>query len=107
MFYFMKNDYSDELYEVKYTCKTEQLKVAMKVMEKYDAPTTPKLVKEFIWRPVQINLYGKYSQVIPLFKNKLQPELIERYKSDSVKALPFGIGYNMVYKESNLQVLFR
>ena len=34
MFYFMKNDYSDELYEVKYTCKTEQLKAAMKVMEK-------------------------------------------------------------------------
>ena len=55
----------------------------------------------------KLNLYGKYSQVIPLFKNKLQPELIERYKSDSVKALPFGIGYNMVYKESNLQVLFR
>jgi hypothetical protein len=55
----------------------------------------------------KLNLFGKYTQVIPLFKNKLQPEMIERYKSDSTKSLPFGIGYNMVYKESNLQVLFR
>lgn len=55
----------------------------------------------------KLNLFGMYTQVIPLFKNKLQPEMIERYKSDSIKSLPFGIGYNMVYKESNLQILFR
>lgn len=55
----------------------------------------------------KLSLYGKYTQVISLFKNKLQTDMLERYKSDSAKALPFGIGYNMVHKESNLQVLFR
>ena len=55
----------------------------------------------------KLSLYGKYTQVISLFKNKLQTDMLERYKSDSTKVLPFGIGYNMVHKESNLQVLFR
>lgn len=54
-------------------------------------------------------LYGQYSGVIPLFKNKLQQDLKDAYHSDSsqIKPLPFKIGYNLKIKETNLQVLYR
>jgi hypothetical protein len=54
-----------------------------------------------------VKLYGTYSRVIPLFKNKFQPTLKEAYQTDSltVKPLPFQIGYNLKVGESNLQVL--
>jgi hypothetical protein len=57
----------------------------------------------------KIALYGQYSGVIPLFKNKLQADLKDAYKNDSVsiKQLPFKIGYNLKIKETNLQVVYR
>ncbi len=54
-------------------------------------------------------LYGSYSNVISLFKNKFQPDLKEMYHSDSshIKSLPFRIGYNLKIGETNLQVTYR
>lgn len=56
-------------------------------------------------RPVK--LYGTYSRVIPLFKNKFQLDLKEAYTTDSSmrKTMPFQIGYNLKVGEANLQVM--
>lgn len=51
-------------------------------------------------------LYGKYTRTIPLFKNSFNQQLKDEYASEKVKNLPFKIGYNAVYGESNLQVLY-
>jgi hypothetical protein len=51
-------------------------------------------------------LYGKYTRTIPLFKNSFNQQLKDEYASEKVKKLPFKIGYNAVYGESNLQVLY-
>lgn len=51
-------------------------------------------------------LFGKYTRTIPLFKNAFNQNLRNEYMSETVKPLPFKIGYNAVYGESNLQLLY-
>ena len=53
-----------------------------------------------------ITLYGGYSAPIPLFKNKIQPDLKTAYSSGvvPVKSLDFGIGYSVSKMPSNLLV---
>lgn len=51
-------------------------------------------------------LFGKYTRTIPLFKYAFNQNLRNQYTSENVKPLPFKIGYNAVYGESNLQVLY-
>lgn len=51
-----------------------------------------------------LKLFGKYTKVIPLFKNYYQRDLAEKYQSDSLPLLPFKIGYNLRHKETCLQV---
>ncbi len=58
--------------------------------------------EEPIWG---INLFGKYSKVIPLFEESFQPDLQEAYQSSTVRNLPFSIGYNINHGEPNLMLL--
>jgi len=51
-------------------------------------------------------LFGKYTRTIPLFKNAFNQNLRNEYSSKIIKPLPFKIGYNAVYGESNLQILY-
>jgi APA family basic amino acid/polyamine antiporter len=51
-------------------------------------------------------LFGKYTRTIPLFKHAFNQNLRNQYTSETIKPLPFKIGYNAVYGESNLQVLY-
>jgi hypothetical protein len=51
-------------------------------------------------------LFGKYSRTIPLFKYAFNQNLRNEYLSETIKPLPFKIGYNASYGESNLQVLY-
>jgi APA family basic amino acid/polyamine antiporter len=53
----------------------------------------------------KLRLYGKYTNVIPVFKHYYQPALAEKYKADSIKSLPFKIGYNLRHAETCLMVL--
>lgn len=51
----------------------------------------------------KVQLYGKYTQIIPLFANKFQESLKIAYQdSINVKPLAFKIGYNITLNESNL-----
>ena len=51
-------------------------------------------------------LYGKFTRVISLFKNSMQQDLALKFKSDStIKPLPFAIGYNLIFNETNLEVI--
>ena len=51
-------------------------------------------------------LFGKYTRTISLFKYAFNQNLKNEYSNDSVKTLPFKIGYNAAHGESNLQVLY-
>jgi len=50
--------------------------------------------------------YGKYNRVIPVFRKYIQADLKSVYSTDSIKPLPFNIGYNAVYNEPNIQVMY-
>jgi APA family basic amino acid/polyamine antiporter len=51
-------------------------------------------------------LYGKFTSVIPVFKHLMQNDLALKYKLDStIKSLPFAIGYNLKFNETNLEVI--
>jgi len=51
-------------------------------------------------------LYGKFTNVIPVFKHLMQYDLALKYKTDStIKPLPFAIGYNLKFNETNLEVI--
>jgi hypothetical protein len=51
-------------------------------------------------------LYGEFSRVISLFKNSMQNDLALKFKNDStIKRLPFSIGYNLKFNETNLEVI--
>jgi hypothetical protein len=51
-------------------------------------------------------LYGKFTKVIPIFKHLMQNDLALKFKSDStIKPLPFAIGYNLKFNETNLEVI--
>lgn len=53
-------------------------------------------------------LYGSYHQPIPLFANRVQPDLRAAYQhKDNRVALPFGIGYQHRRDTSNLQRFMR
>jgi hypothetical protein len=50
-----------------------------------------------------VNLFGSYTQTIELFKYKFQPDLVAAYeKLEKKKPVPFRIGYNVVFDETNL-----
>ncbi len=52
-----------------------------------------------------IQLHGKYMVPIPLFANRYQTDLQKEYDTNpTVKALPFGIGYQYEQNKSNLLV---
>jgi APA family basic amino acid/polyamine antiporter len=53
----------------------------------------------------KLQLYGKYTNVIPLFKHYFQSDLAQKYKSNIAKPLPFNIGYNLRHAETCLLVL--
>jgi len=55
----------------------------------------------------KVQLYGVYNGPIPLFRNKFQQNLYQAYRSQSVKPLPFGIGYHLVPGTSNLLLAVR
>ena len=51
-------------------------------------------------------LHGKFTKVIPIFKHLMQNDLALKFKSDStIKPLPFAIGYNLKFNETNLEVI--
>ncbi|HEY3738658.1 MAG TPA: hypothetical protein VGL53_02380 [Bryobacteraceae bacterium] len=56
-----------------------------------------------------ITLYGGYTTPIPIFVNRMQPDLREAYKNGviPVKSLDFGIGYSVSQHMSNLLVAKR
>jgi hypothetical protein len=50
-----------------------------------------------------VKLFGSYTQTIDLFKYKFQPDLQAAYEKQEVKhAVPFRIGYNVKFNETNL-----
>jgi hypothetical protein len=57
-----------------------------------------------------VKLYGVYRKVIPLFSSRIQPDLVQAY-ADSTKLtskiLPFKIGYNVMFNETNLQLFYK
>ena len=56
----------------------------------------------------QITLFGTYSRTINLFKNKYQEDLKEAYeKEENPGAVPFKIGYNVKFNETNLLMAIR
>lgn len=66
--------------------------------------------KYFIDGKWTINLYGVYKRVIPLFSTRIQPDMISAYRDTTklvTSKLPFGIGYNTAFGETNLQVFYK
>lgn len=57
-----------------------------------------------------VKLYGVYRKVIPLFSSRIQPDMVQAY-ADSTKLiskiLPFKIGYNVMFNETNLQLYYK
>ena len=50
-----------------------------------------------------VKLFGTYTQTIDLFKYKFQPDLQSAYEKQETKhAVPFRIGYNVKFNETNL-----
>jgi hypothetical protein len=50
-----------------------------------------------------VKLFGTYTQTIDLFKYKFQPDLLSAYEKQETKhAVPFRIGYNVKFNETNL-----
>jgi hypothetical protein len=50
-----------------------------------------------------VRLFGTYTQTIDLFKYKFQPDLQSAYEKQVTKhAVPFRIGYNVKFNETNL-----
>jgi hypothetical protein len=50
-----------------------------------------------------VKLYGSYTQTIDLFKYKFQPDLLSAYENQETRhAVPFRIGYNVKFNETNL-----
>ena len=50
-----------------------------------------------------VSLYGTYTQTIDLFKYKFQPDLQAAYeKQETTHPVPFRIGYNVKFNETNL-----
>jgi hypothetical protein len=66
--------------------------------------------KYFVNGKWTINLFGIYKRVIPLFSTRIQPDMVAAYR-DTTKLvtakLPFGIGYNTAFGETNLQVFYK
>lgn len=66
--------------------------------------------KYFVDGKWQVQLYGGYKKVIPLFSSRIQPDMVRAY-ADTTKLtsryLPFRIGYNVAVGETNLQVLYK
>ncbi|MCS7297620.1 MAG: hypothetical protein RMK19_05985 [Bacteroidia bacterium] len=50
----------------------------------------------------KVQLYGVYTQPIPLFRAKYQKDLWQAYRRYPVKQLPFTIGYHIIPGTSNL-----
>ncbi len=51
----------------------------------------------------KVKLFGNYTQTIDLFKYKFQPDLQSAYeKLETKHAVPFRIGYNVKFNETNL-----
>lgn len=51
----------------------------------------------------KVKLYGTYTQTIDLFKYKFQPDLQSAYeKQEKKNPVPFRIGYNVKFNETNL-----
>ena len=56
----------------------------------------------------QIRLFGTYSRTIDLFKHKYQEDLKEAYDNEEKPgAVPFKIGYNVKFNETNLLMAIR
>ena len=56
----------------------------------------------------QIRLFGTYTKTIGLFKHKFQEDLKEAYeKEENPGAVPFKIGYNIKFNETNLLMAIR
>jgi hypothetical protein len=50
-----------------------------------------------------VKLFGTYTQTIDLFKYKFQPDLLSAYdKQETRHSVPFRIGYNVKFNETNL-----
>ena len=66
--------------------------------------------KYFVDGKWQVQLYGGYKKVIPLFSSRIQPDMVRAY-ADTTKLtsryLPFRIGYNVAVGETNLQVIYK
>lgn len=55
-----------------------------------------------------IRLFGTYSRTIDLFKHKYQEDLKEAYdKEEKPRPVPFKIGYNIKFNETNLLMAIR
>lgn len=66
--------------------------------------------KYFVDGKWEVNLYGVYKRVLPIFRGNLQHDMVAAYKDSTklvTKDLPFGIGYNTAYGETNIQVFYK
>jgi hypothetical protein len=66
--------------------------------------------KYFVDGKWQVQLYGGYKKVIPLFSSRIQPDMVRAYADTTKltsKYLPFRIGYNVAVGETNLQVIYK
>ena len=66
--------------------------------------------KYFVNGKWNINLFGIYKRVIPLFSTRIQPDMVAAYRDTSkliTSKLPFVIGYNTAFGETNLQVFYK
>jgi hypothetical protein len=54
-----------------------------------------------------ITFFGKYSGPIKLFEVRMQKDLLEAYKKNPVKALPFSLGYHSSHDYDNMMIFKR
>ncbi|MEI7725982.1 MAG: hypothetical protein WCK09_12815 [Bacteroidota bacterium] len=61
--------------------------------------------KTTVW---DVTIFGSYTKTIDLFEHKFQPDLEEAYlKQETPNPVPFRIGYNVEFNETNLQLAKR
>ncbi len=53
----------------------------------------------------KVTLFGAYTQTISAFSHRGQPDMKKAYESKNILGLPFSIGYNVVFRQTNIQVM--
>ena len=53
----------------------------------------------------KVKIFGSYSKTISLFSHMIQSDLKKAYAAKNIPDLSFSIGYNVVFRQTNLQVM--